>query len=296
MTTAIGPTKTKLGNLLYLTDFSPISDAAIKYLKAIAEEFDSFVLVAHVVEAPEYRFVPPEGWAVVEQASEEAAKRQLRSVEERLVGVPHQSILRYGEVWKAAADLIKAHNIDLVVVGSHGRTGLRRFLMGSAAEQIFRHANCPVLTVGPGAAKDGTRDLKFERIVLATDFGEASLAAVPMALSLAQDYQARLMLLHVVKQPLDAAESFEQRKSEAERKLRGMAAEESGPGRKVDTAVRLGDPHEEILRFAREKKADLIVLGLRRTDEHLGMATHVSRATAHAVVCTAPCPVLAIRR
>lgn len=251
--------------------------------------------MAHVVESPEYRFVPPEGWAVVEHASEEAAKRQLLSIEERLAGIPHQSILRHGEVWKAAADLIKAHEIDLIVVGSHGRTGLRRFLLGSVAEQIFRHANCPVLTVGPGAAKDGTRDLKFERIVLATDFGEASLAAIPTAASLAKDCSARLTVLHVIKEPLDTTMSFEQRRSEAEQKLRAVLPEEAAQGRRADIAIRLGNPHEEILRFAREKKADLIVLGLKRIDEHIGMATHVSRATAHAVVCSAPCPVLAVR-
>lgn len=297
MFAASGPTtSTMLGKLLYLTDFSPTSDSAIKYLREIAQHFDSKVFVAHVIETPEYRFVPPDGWAVVENANEEAAKRQLQAVDERLAGVPHQVILRHGEVSKAAADLIRTYDIQLVVVGTHGRTGLRRFLMGSVAEEIFRQASCPVLTVGPGAAKEGLRGLRFNQIVLATDFGEASAAAIRQALSLASEYQARLTLLHVIRLPLNSTESFEQLKIEAERKLWSLLPEEKEPECGAGVAVRFGDPQEEISKFARDRNADLIVLGLKRTNEYLTMVTHMSRATAHAVVCTAPCPVLSIKQ
>ena len=293
MTLTSGSIRIELGNVLCLTDFSPTSDSAVKYLRTIAEQFDSHIFVAHIIEGPEYRFVPPQGWAVVENAGEDAARRQLAFVKDQLEGIPHQVILRHGEVWGATADLIKTHDIRLIVVGSHGRTGLRRFLMGSVAEEIFRNASCPVLTVGPGAGRNGARDARVDRVVLATDFGPASLAAIPQALSLARECDARLTLLHVIKPPANSAESVEQLRLEAERRLHGLARGE-GLGREAEIAVRLGDPREEISRFAREKKAELIVLGVKRAREHTGLATHVSQATAHAVVCSATCPVLAI--
>jgi nucleotide-binding universal stress UspA family protein len=286
--------RTKLGNVLYLTDFSPTSESAIKYVRAIAEQFDSQIFIAHIIETPEYRFVPPEGWAVVDHATDDAARRQLQLVEKRLAGVPHQVLLRHGEVWRAASEMIKIHDIRLIVVGSHGRTGLRRFLMGSVAEEIFRHASCPVLTVGPGVARENFRDSRVSRVVLATDFGPGSLAAIPHALSLIKEFGSRLMLLHVIKPPTSPEESLEYLQLESENKLRELLKEQGAPSTSAEIAVRLGDPREEITRFAREKKADLVILGLKRDLEHVGMATHVSRATAHAVVCSAPCPVLSI--
>ena len=294
MTATSSPVRAKLGNVLYLTDFSPTSDSAIRYLRTIAEQFDTNVLVTHVIEWPEYRFVPPEGWAVVENASEDAARHQLQNVEVRLAGIPHQTTLRRGEVWREAAEMIKAHDIQLIVVGTHGRTGLRRFLMGSVAEEILRQSPCPVLTVGPGVPRDGQRNTGVERVVLATDFGHSSLETIPQALALAGEHGVRLILLHVIKPPLGPEESFEQLKLESEKRLRATFCRESPANVRVETAVRFGDPPAEILHFARDRKADLIVLGLKRASEHVTMARHVSPATAHAVVCSAPCPVLAI--
>src|SRR5690348_12851555 len=103
MTASCETVRIKLGNVLYLTDFSPTSDSALRYVRAITDQFEAKVLVTHVIEAPEYRFVPPEGWAVVENASEDAARRQLEALDARMAGIPHQTILRRGEVWQEAA-------------------------------------------------------------------------------------------------------------------------------------------------------------------------------------------------
>lgn len=288
--------RAKLGNVLYLTDFSPTSDSALRYVRAITEQFEAKIFVAHVIEWPEYRFVPPEGWAVVENASEEAAQRQLEVFEQRLAGIPHEMIMRHGDVWHEAAEVIRAHDVRLVVVGTHGRTGLRRFLMGSVAEEVVRGAHCPVLTVGPGVNRNAPSGTRIDHAVLATDFGEASLEAIPCAASLAEEYGAGLRLLHVLKPQGRTEEDLQQLQQEAQKRLQAKAAQ-SGGGRSIaEVAVRCGDPAEEICKYAREKKADLLVLGLKRTAEHTGMATHVARATAHAVLCSAPCPVLSVTR
>lgn len=293
MTAACETVRIKLGNVLYLTDFSPTSDSALRYVRAITDQFEAKVLVTHVIEAPEYRFVPPEGWAVVENASEDAARRQLETLDARMVGIPHETILRRGEVWQEAAHVVEDEQVQLIVVGTHGRTGLRRFLMGSVAEEIFRRAHCPVLTVGPGVLKDGPVP-RIARIVVATDFGSASMEAIPCTLMLAELHDARVSLLHVMKSPAPERNP-EQLRSEAENRLRASITQQQ-KSRIAEAVVRFGDPAGEICRYAREKKADLLVLGLRSAEQHVALATHVSRATAHAVVCSAPCPVLAVMR
>jgi len=99
------------------------------------------------------------------------------------------------KVWEVLAQLIEEQDTDLLVVGTHGRTGIRQLLMGSIAEEIFRRAHCPVLSVGPNVL-DNPEDLaEFHQILLATDSSEDSLAAAPYAISLAQEHQAQLYLL-----------------------------------------------------------------------------------------------------
>ena len=294
MTATCETVRIKLGNVLYLTDFSPISDCALRYVRAITDQFEAKVLVTHVIESPEYRFVPPEGWAVVESATEDAARRQLEALDARMAGIPHETMLRRGEVWQEAARLVEDQDVQLIVVGSHGRTGLRRFLMGSVAEEIIRRAHRPVLTVGPGVLKDGPVP-RIARIVLATDFGSASIEAIPCTLMLAELHDARVSLLHVMKSLPAPEERPEQLRSEAENRLRASITRQD-KSRIAEAIVRFGDPAEEICKYALQKRADLVVLGLKRTDQHIALATHVSRATAHSVVCSAPCPVLAVMR
>jgi nucleotide-binding universal stress UspA family protein len=282
-------------NVLYLTDFSRSSEFALKYVREIVEQFDSKLFVAHVIESPEYGFVPPQGWAVVENLSEDAAQRDMQEVERQLGGLRHHVLFRRGDVWSAVSDLVASNEIDLIVLGTHGRTGLRRFLMGSVAEEIFRQAACPVLTVGPGTAKVKPSQLKFEHILLATDFGPRSVAAVPYAVSLAREFHSRLTLMHVVKVPLEPLDSPAVLVSEAEKTLHALVPHDAPRECLPEYVVLFGEPANEILNVARERKADLIVLGLKPTEDHLGMATHLAPATAHALVCSAPCPVLTVR-
>ena len=122
-------------------------------------------------------------------------------LEEQLQGVPHEVLFGVGDVWKVLSRLIGEHDVDLILVGTHGRTAARKLLMGSVAEKIFRQATCPVLIVGPNVPgmKNGGR--QFQRILFATDFSKDSLAALPYAVSLTEEDQSQLALLHVVEQP-----------------------------------------------------------------------------------------------
>ena len=228
------------------------------------------------------------------------------SLASHLKTVAHHTYVREGEVWKSLSDLIQTHEIDLLIVGTHGRTGVEKLVLGSKAEEILRQATCPVLTVGPkigGRAKltaiesEGKDfapvEISLRQIVYATDFSPESLAAAPFATSLAQEFQAKVTLLHVIEKfedigrrprPVDLALQ----------RLEKLVPEEAGLWSSPKPSVQFGPPADCILQEAMDSKADLIVLGVRAAAGHLGAATHLPWATAHKVIVQAHCPVLTI--
>jgi hypothetical protein len=101
--------------------------------------------------------------------------------------------MRRGGVWEELQEIIFQKQIDLVVIGTHGRHGIEKLLLGSVAEQVFRHADCPVLTVGPHSYLEGRVEWNgTQTYPFATDFGEPSLGALPHAVSLAKGTKAKL--------------------------------------------------------------------------------------------------------
>ena len=165
------------------------------------------------------------------------------------------------------------------------------------AEEIFRRAGVPVLTIGPSVTKGLHNGGQFSRVLFATDFTTEAQAAAPYAISMAQEHQARLLLLHVMRDP-----DFKARKRTAEdsvanamHQLYELVPQEAELWCRAETTVRFGNPAERIIETAVELEADLIVLGVRSAAGHLGAATHLGRTTAHKVVAHAPCPVLTVR-
>ena len=197
-------------------------------------------------------------------------------------------------------------DIDLLVVGTHGRTGVEKLVLGSEAERILRQAPCPVLTVGPkiagrakltaieGEGKDLTPvEISVRQIVYATDFSPESLAAAPFATSLAQEFQAKLTLLNVIEKYTD----MDRRPGPIDlalQRLEKLVPQEASLWCSTQPSVHFGPPAECILQEAQDSRADLIVLGVRAAAGHLGAATHLPWATAHKVISQAHCPVLAI--
>ncbi len=195
--------KIALKNVLFTTDFSPISETALLFAESVARRYGSKLTVAHVISPLETRMVPPEGWGACQQALDDAASFQMSCLDQRLHGLPHEIVVQHGLVGDVIAELIEKTDADLLVMGTHGRSGVSRFLMGSVAEEVFREATCPVLTIGPKVSAGASHEAEFKEIVFASGFNPESLAA-PYALSLAQEFQARLTLVHVAPQVADA--------------------------------------------------------------------------------------------
>jgi len=290
-------TRVSFKNILYLTDFSPMAQGAAPIVLALARRYGAKVFAVHVRLPQAYGMAPPESWPALEEAANELAKDQAERLDELFTGVEHDAIIEEGDVWAAAYALIEKNDIDLVVLGTHGRKGVSKMLLGSVAETIFRLAPCPVLTVGPHAQIDPDRPAELKRILCAASFSKASTQAAAYAISLAQENQAHLDMLHVIEPPktgeLVDAHNL---KAGSERRLRALIPDDADLWCEPNILAEVGDPVEQILAMAKAHRVDVIVLGIRSAEEGaLGAATHLPWAIAHKVICGAACPVLTVR-
>ncbi len=289
-------TRISLKNILFATDFSPAAEAALPYAIGLAQRYGGTVHALHVRFPATYPVVGPEAMPQVMQAAEEQAKIEAQQLHQMLTGIPHEVSVGEGEVWPMLNEIATEHKADLIVIGTHGRTGVTRVLLGSVAEEIFRKATVPVLTVGPHVSKDTERRLEMKQILFATDFSPESLAALPFAVSLAQEHQARLTLMHVVGPPkVGELVHAEQYAESIMRQLRKLVPAEAEPWCEPNCRVEHGHEAEKIMEVANALGADLIVLGVRGAEGGVGAATHLLQSIAHKVVTQARCPVLTVR-
>jgi nucleotide-binding universal stress UspA family protein len=295
MKLASTPLRIAFKNVLVASDLSPDSQAALVWAQRIARRYGSKLIVTHVISPAETALIPPEYWGSSMQMIDEAAKGQLDEINARFEGVAHEVRLEHGRLPEIISAEIEELHIDLLVLGTHGREGAARFAMGSAAEELLRGVRCPVLTVGPKVNGPVCKEVGFREILFATNFGSESLAAATYAISLAEEFQARLTLLNVMDSedfdlPTDPQVAL---KCHMER-LRKIVPADTDLESKPDCIVEFGNGAEQILRVAHERSADLIVLGAKPATGHMVAATHVSAATIHSVIARAMCPVMTV--
>lgn len=294
MKTAQAGRRIELKNILFLTDFSEPSEAALPYAESIAREYGCVIHALHVLTPALYTFTAPELTADAIAAQEESAERDMIRLTAQLTGVPNQAIiLRDAQLWPALEGVVKERDIDLIVLGTHGRTGAQKMLLGSVAEEIFRRSRVPVLTIGPWTRAGAHNAARFLRVLFATDFTPESLAAAPYAISLAQENQARLVLLHVI--PDQAPKVGQPSVADIMHRLYTMVPKDAELWCRPEAIVEYGDVAQKILDAAKERGADLIVIGVRSAAGRLGAATHLEGSVAHKIVAHAGCPVLTVR-
>lgn len=286
----------QLKHILVATDFSECSHHAIQQAAAIARLHGSDLLVVHAIAPPPMiqNALEPASWEfddIRAQAQTELSKKEIVDL---LAGVPHRLLIESGDLNEVLATLVKEDEVSLVVVGTHGRSGFKKLLLGSLAEKIFRTTECAVLTVGPAEPASVLTQGRFQSVLFATDFSHGSLHALPFAIGFAQESQARLTLLHVVEESsVTALYMHQQLVSESRQRLEELIA---GAALAAETKMVTGFPIEEILRVADEVKADLIVMGVHKS-QGIGAraAAHLPWTVAQTVVCRAKCPVLTVR-
>jgi nucleotide-binding universal stress UspA family protein len=286
-------TRVALKNILFATDFSPAADAAAPFAIQIAKSYGAKVYGVHINPFDNYTSAAPEAWAAMAEAAEKETKEHSQRLNEQLKGVEHEVVIGEGNIWEVISNLIKHKEIDLIVLGTRGRTGLEKALLGSVAEQILRQAPCPVLTVGPHVTLQPEKAAEMSEILYATDLATDSPAAAPYAISLAQENQAHMALLYVIENPKTGELVQPAQVAEAKvRKLRQLVSEQAELWCEPRYFVKLGVPAEKILELAETRHASLIVLGARPAK---GLATHLNTGTVHKVVSQAKCPVLTVR-
>jgi nucleotide-binding universal stress UspA family protein len=296
MPTVTAPTRIKLQNILFATDFSPSAQTALPYALNLAHRYDAGVYTVNVL--PHFPFV--EAAQPDPEQIRLLAQRQMAALtnSEAFKGVPYHELIAEGEVPEVLSKLVRKYEIDLIVIGTCGRRGLGKLLLGSVAEEVFRNAECPVLTVGPHAAHWEV-DGKLRHILYATDFGPESVHGLPYALSLAEENQARLTLLHVAPEPgvvllepepgtrpvIDPSEVV----ASTEKQLRALVPTGTMLSHEPDYLVQFGPAAETIVRIA--QTADMIVLGVKRP---AALTKHFGSGVAYRVAREAPCPVLSV--
>jgi len=294
MKAAPAKTRIQFSNIVFATDFSPAAERAVPYARKIAMHYGSKIFGLHVAAPMVNPMTQPAAWPALLEAEKAQHEERREQLLDEFAGMPAEARVEEGDILTNLNAAIQKNHADMVVIGTHGRTGLGKLVLGSVAEEIFRTVSCPVLTVGPHAG--AVRGTEIREILLATDLGPDSWNAAAHAVSLAQEFQARLVVLHVVREPEagdlittnDVAES-------SEKLMRGYLPDEAELWCKPEYLVAQGDVAAKILEIVKERESDLIVLGVRPETGVPGAATHLPISTAHKVVAQAPCPVLTIR-
>jgi nucleotide-binding universal stress UspA family protein len=298
-------------HILVATDFSEASLRALCNALLLAAEHHAQVSVIHVLQV-DWRYSTLENPPEIDLQRIDAEDRLKKLVEEAAPGQKVKTALvSQSAVADAVASFIEEEGVDLLVIGTRGRGGLSKVALGSVAEELLRVVRCPVMTIGPKA--DIARIAHgpgFHQILFATDFGPGSIAALPVALSLAKAHQAQLILMHMIS-PMPAttgslsayapavAAADEVAEWEASSRTRALRAlkecwpADTGLQREPEYIVGTDFLPEGVLTAVHKFEVDLIVMGANRTASARAVA-HTPWSAVHEVVRTAPCPVLTV--
>ena len=238
--------------------------------------------------------VSPQAAATLQHRDELHARSKVKDLLKTadLAGLSTTVVVRSGIPTDELDHFVREHKIDLAILGTHGRTGMKHLVMGSVAEDLFRHLPCPVLTVGPNISKPATQAVDVRHILFPTDLSDESQAVFPYLASLASQYKASLTLLHVL--PVETATNPDARSlAEPLRKeMQNIFSPHIDPRCSAEFIIDFGDTVERILAHAESGRADLIGLGVRKAGE---VTTHLRNTVAYRVVLQAHCPVLTAR-
>jgi nucleotide-binding universal stress UspA family protein len=301
--------------ILCPVDFSDFSRRALDYAVAIAKGYESTITLLHVCAAvPVAAYAPGSGVfpsALLTREDREAVVTAMKRFAESEAGtsVPIECDIAEGSTAAEILEKAQAMPADLLVMGTHGRSGFERLVLGSVTEKVLRKATCPVLTVPRGVPDVvPAPPAFFKRIVCAIDFSDCSMHALSYATALAQEADAHLTVVHVIELPtalpLEAHETVlagppslrdyvTLAEADCRVRLQNAVPESVRTYCTVETALPSGKPYREILRIAEEQKADLLVIGIHGA----GVVDRMLfGSTAQHLVRQASCPVLTLRK
>ena len=276
----------EIRRILCPTDFSDNSRHALDHAIAVAGWYGADVIGLHIGNPM--------------MTNTQRLEQQLRMWLSPAIaaGIATDAAVDNGNPVDRILDHARSLEADLIVIGTHGQGGFKRFVLGSVAETVLRKATCPVMTVPPSTAS--TSKLPFEQLLCPVDFSDSSNAALQFALSLAQETNARLSLLHVLESSLDGesgvlvqtSEQRRQRETDACRRLAALISDDVRNLCRPESKLVFGKAGEQILTVATAEHSDLIVMGLQGRS---ALDMMLFGSTTQEVVRRASCPVLTLR-
>ena len=298
----------KVDKILFPTDFSESAQQALDYALFLAEQFEAELHLLHAVvlhahdpsedgsDFPE----PPEILKRLFEIADSEMGRILEQNKSKTFSLKEAKVRGFS-AGSVILDYAAENEIDLIVMGTHGRRGAARIFIGSVAAEVVRQATCPVLTLHKRSSDK--KMPRVETIVVPVDFSDHSSTAVTYAKEIASITGARLQLLHVIEEPtypyfyapvadVSLAANLEHLREKTDAALDKLIYETQGPTVPTEKHVVTGTPSIEITRFAEEEGSDLIVIP---THGLTGVERMLLGSTAERVVRLAACPVLAIK-
>ena len=287
--------------ILCPVDFSEFSVRAYRHARSVAQHYRAQLVVLHIVELwryPSLSFVPA-GTAYDEtcQALCEKGKQELQElVKSNTIaeGSLPELVVEQGNAADSILTFATKLGADAIVMGTHGRRGYDRMMLGSVAERVMRNAPCPVLVVNKPpddsstASNKADQEHRLHHILFCTDFSENSERALNYAISATTEYDAELTLLHVLE---EKPAKTDQAIITATQQLERLIPPEVRKTLNTRFAVRVGKPYEQIIQFAEEAHPDMVAMGVRGRGS-LDLA--VFGSTTYRVIQLGPCPVLAV--
>ena len=291
---------TKVESILCPVDFSEFSVLAFAYASSLAHHFHAKLYAQYVVELGHY---PSADFTPNADVYDKFFDTMLRQNEGRLRAFVQchrkyepdpECITSKGMAADCILSLANERSVNLIVMGTHGRRGFERMMLGSVTEKVLRIAQCPVLAVpklSPEFAASATSgdEIKLRQVIVCTDFSESSKEALDHGISVAEEYDANLILLHVLEDvstpgcAVDTADAYKQ--------LDELIPERTRLSSKITTAVRIGRAYREIGKFAHDCHADLVIMAVRGRDS---LDDAIFGSTTYRVIQAGTCPVLAI--
>ena len=294
-----------INRILCPIDFSDFSLDALRHGLGLAQWYTAQLTLFHVYQV--FQAPPVEGISgsvpVFVDVDPNKIADEVRRFCAPLLGPSGQSVeivVRPGDAAKEIRKEAERLPFDLLILGTHGRSGFERLFLGSVTEKVLRSTRVPVLTIPPPVREPG--DPLYKTILCPVDFSAASIRALEYALSLAQEANARLILLHVIEDVLGEAgaqtfghlsvsEFYHQMEQDAVTRLRAVVPDDARVWSRPEERVVTGRPYQEILKVVAEERVGLVVMGVQGK----GVVNRlVFGSTAHRVIREAGCPVLTL--
>ncbi len=290
----------QLRRIAVLTDLGSDSENMVRYAAALARWYGSELLLVHAYPPEFHAPLPPEPlprWPASGLPPREDAEEKLKSLTRKLnlEDLAPKVLLREATIG-TILDEVDEYRPSLLALASHGREGLRKWLVGSVAEEVFRRVQWPVLVVGPGSSSTERAPQKqFERVLYGTDLSGISVPALQYAAGISHDHEAQLVVLYVEPHPkkgfsFDRAMAQQRLQDWLEHSIDGLSDTLVG----AECLVDFGKPEAKIVEAAAQQRADLVVLGARGLGAASRPASHFLGGTAYEVMCAAKCPVLIV--